>query len=268
MASIAVLLFALFASTVLAQVDWCQVKTQYCAGREHIACEPNSFPYDSGCTNVQLLPMNSTFKDLILKRHNEYRQQIASGSNSKFPTAKKMGVIEWDDTLQFVAEKHAIHCSFQHDQCRATPAYPKSGQNLYYMATAMQYANATNAVNEGLNAWFVEWQDARAGIVDNLLSSDSAAFHFTVMVNDNNNKVGCGLIQYNMYWSGYTFDAFQLTCNYQYTNMLSEPMYVRGTPCSQCTCSAQYPALCAGSAQAPTTTSSTTTTTMAPNACS
>lgn len=231
-------------SSAVAQVNWCQVQSQYCGQSQHIACEPNSFPTGAECENVRVLPMNSTLKNLILDKHNAYRQQIASGSNSKFPSGKKMAVMEWDDTLQFVAEKHVSHCSFQHDECRATPQYPNSGQNLYYMATAMQYPNASRAIDEGLTAWFEEWQIARAGLVDGLAWDDWEAFHFTVMVNDKNGKVGCGLIQYNYDYYYWTFDAFMLTCNYEYTNMINQPMYVRGTPCSQCTCSAKYSALC------------------------
>lgn len=241
---VALTLAGFFLSSVVAQTNWCQVQSQYCGGSQHIACEPNSFPTSTECDNVRLLPMNSTLKNLILNKHNAYRQQIASGSNTKFPSAKKLSVVQWDDTLQFVAEKHVAHCSFQHDQCRATPQYPNSGQNLYYSATAMQYANASQTVEEALAAWFDEWEIARSGIVDNLVYNDWEAFHFTVMINDNHNKVGCGLIEYNFDYWGYTFDAFMLTCNYGYTNMINQPVYVRGTPCSQCTCSAQYPALC------------------------
>lgn len=229
---------------ILAQVNWCDVQNKLCNGQQHIACEPNSFPYSTTCKNVKILAMNSTLKNLILNKHNGYRQEIASGRNTKFPKAKKMSVMAWDDTLQYVAQQHVKHCSFQHDQCRATTQYPQSGQNLYYMATAMQYPNASRAVDEGLTNWFEEYKIASSGIVDKLTMSDSPAFHFSVMVNDNNNRVGCALIQYNFQSGTWTYDAFMLTCNYQYTNMLSTPMYVRGTPCSQCSCSTQYPGLC------------------------
>lgn len=233
-----------FLSTVVGQVNWCQVQSQYCNGQQHIACSTNTFPTSTTCLNVKVLPMNSTLKNLILNRHNEYRQQIASGSNSKFPKAQKMTVMQWDDTLQFLAETHVAHCTFQHDQCRATPNYPYSGQNLYYTATSAQYSSASNAISNGLSSWFDEWKVAPAAIVNQLQWSMSAAFHFSVMVNDRNNRVGCGLLQYQ-YYSGRTLmNAFMLTCNYQYTNMIGQPMYTTGTPCSQCTCSTTYKQLC------------------------
>ena len=251
---------------VLAQdpstVNWCQVQTDMCNGQGHIGCPTSVFPItptSQVCTNVRLLPMNSTLKNLILDKHNAYRQQIASGSNTKFGAAQKLAVMEWDDTLQYLAEKHVSKCSFQHDYCRKTPLFPYSGQNLYYMGTAMQYQNASRAIDQGLAAWFDEWKIARAGAIDNLIFDDWQAFHFTVMVNDKNNKVGCGLIQYNYQSGSWLMDGFMLTCNYQYTNMLNQPMYTRGTPCSTCTCSALYPSLCIPASGANPTTAAPVT---------
>lgn len=258
------LLVSVFYESVFgqSQIDWCEVKKQHCGFNSHIACMPNGFPTQTtNCQNVKLLPMNSTMKNLILDMHNSFRQQIASGGNSKFPQAKKLAVIEWDDTLQFLAEKQVSYCSFEHDQCRATPNYPNSGQNLYYKSTALQYPNASKALVDGMTSWFDEWKDARSGLVDKLLWDDRPVFHFTVMVHEKNNRVGCGMIQYQSTWGSWIMDSFMLTCNYQYTNALSEPVYTRGSPCSECTCSAQYPALCAGSGGAGTTTTPRTTTT-------
>lgn len=227
-----------------AQVDWCAVQSQHCWG-QHIACPVNNnFPTTTSCFNVELVPMTSSLKGFILNRHNEYRQQIASGSNSEFPEAQKMTVMQWDDTLQFLAETHVSHCTFQHDDCRATPDFPYSGQNLYYTATSGTNTNATAAAEKGLKSWFEEWKVADPDIVDSIEWEMWAAFHFSIMVHDQNNYVGCGLLKYS-YMSGSTqMNSFMLTCNYEYTNMLSEPMYVRGTPCSQCTCSTTYPSLC------------------------
>lgn len=254
------LVLALACSSIVgqSQIDWCQVKQQYCGSSYHIACMPNNFPTQTNdCLNVQLVLMNATLKNQILNTHNAYRQEIASGSNPKFPQAKKLAVIEWDDTLQFLAEKHVSYCSFEHDECRATPQYPLSGQNLYYQ-TMWNMPNASSALEDGMEAWFEEWEIARAGVVDNLVWDDWEAYHFTVMVNDRNNRVGCGLIKYTTMMGTWVMDSFMLTCNYQYTNMMSTPVYTRGSPCSECTCSAQYPALCAGSGGAGTTSSTTT----------
>lgn len=259
------LVLALACSPTLGQseVNWCQVRQQYCGSSKHIACMPNNFPTEprdpEDCLNVQLVPMNSTLKNVILNKHNAYRQEIASGNNPKFPQAEKLAVMEWDDTLQFLAEKHVSYCSFEHDECRATPQYPLSGQNLYYQ-TLWNEPSAIAALENGMEAWFEEWKIARAGVTDNLMWNDWQAYHFTVMVNDKNNRVGCGLIQYTTLMGTWVMDSFMLTCNYQYTNMVGTPVYTRGIPCSGCTCSAEYPDLCAGSGGggAGTTTSTTT----------
>lgn len=226
--------------------NWCEVQISLCAGREHIACLPNSFPYSKQCENVTLLHMNDSLKATILDYHNHFRNEIALGRIGNFPQAKRMGVMKWDDTLQYLAEQHVSHCTFAHDQCRATHTYPRSGQNIFLQGTFNVYPNATDAVVRGINAWFEEWKDARVTVVDRITEDQSKAFHFTVMVNDQNNRVGCGMIKYLFRQSNDYFDGIMLTCNYQYTNVLDEAMYSKGPPCSACTtpCSRQYPGLC------------------------
>lgn len=247
-----VILSGVLLSSVLAQpnpgsINWCQVKDQYCYGNEeHIGCEPNSFPVDPTCSNPTIVPLTPEMKDLLIRRHNEYRQHIANGCNSKFPSAKKMPVMEWDDSLAYLAEKHLEHCSFEHDQCHNTPSYPNSGQNLFYKGTAMVTPNATQALEEGMEAWFEEWKlNLTPNIINSLAWDDYSAFHFTVMVNDQNANLGCALLQYNFDWGSWTFDGFMLNCNYGYTNFIGQKVYTSGTPCSECTCSQEYPALCA-----------------------
>lgn len=93
-------------------------------------------------------------------------------------------------------------------------------QILAKISIANQHPNATKAVDQGLIEWFEEWKIASSGIVEKLSKTDSKAFHFSVMVNDNSNRAGCDLLQYTFPAGSWTYDAFMLTCNYQYTNML------------------------------------------------
>lgn len=54
--------------------------------------------------------------------------------------------------------------------------------------------------------------------------------HFTVMVNDKNNAVGCALVLHES--NGYKMDY--LVCNYGYTNVLGQQVYEPGWPASKC----------------------------------
>lgn len=230
----------------LSKPNWCEVQVNYCSGKEHIACEPNSFAHNELCRNVSFSPMDSATKDLIVHLHNYYRNEIAGGRIQNFPEATKLSVMHWDDTLQYLAEAHVAHCRFEHDQCRATPQYPYSGQNIYLQATLGYVPNATQAIERGIEGWFEEWKTARPSLVDKLTRDQSQAFHFTVMANDRNNRVGCGMIKYLSPEKSQLFDAFLLTCNYEYTNILGQPVYARGKACTGCAsgCSSKYQSLC------------------------
>lgn len=236
----------LIAAPIFGDNSWCQVQSQYCGNSEHIACRPNSFVASQKCQNVRLIPLTLQQKGLIVSRHNEYRKQIASGLNSKFPAAQQMGVMRWDETLQLLAETHVRHCTFEHDQCRATPEYPQAGQNLFSTSSAGVTPNATAALLKGIDSWFEEWKVAHPSMLDKFEAHHLNAGHFSVMVNDRNNRLGCGMISYNVFDKGYKWDAFMLTCNYQGTNMLGQPVYRRGVPCSGCksTCSSIFKGLC------------------------
>lgn len=54
--------------------------------------------------------------------------------------------------------------------------------------------------------------------------------HFTVMVNDKNNAVGCAMIRHQENGFKYRY----LVCNYGYTNILGRPVYEKGPTGSKC----------------------------------
>lgn len=59
--------------------------------------------------------------------------------------------------------------------------------------------------------------------------------HFTVMVKDNNDKVGCCYIKYTDRGSdGRTMYQHLYTCNYRANNQVRKSTYSSGEPVSQC----------------------------------
>lgn len=54
--------------------------------------------------------------------------------------------------------------------------------------------------------------------------------HFTVMVNDKNNAVGCAMVRYRE--KGVSTDY--LVCNYGYTNVIGQRVYESGRTASKC----------------------------------
>lgn len=54
--------------------------------------------------------------------------------------------------------------------------------------------------------------------------------HFTIMVNDKNDAVGCALSRFQE--NGFKYNY--LVCNYAYTNILQRPVYEKGATASKC----------------------------------
>lgn len=70
--------------------------------------------------------------------------------------------------------------------------------------------------------------------------------HFTAFVQDKQTHIGCAAINFQMRRNLY---AIYLICNYAMTNVLRQPVYATGQPCSECTsgCNDEYPGLCSTS---------------------
>lgn len=59
--------------------------------------------------------------------------------------------------------------------------------------------------------------------------------HFTVMVNDKNDAVGCAIIRFQRkMYDGYVYKYHYFVCNYGYTNMRNEQVYEPGRAASKC----------------------------------
>lgn len=231
------------------EIDWCAYNCG--TASPHVACPPNGLATPVNVTNVQLVQWTQAQKDAVLQQHNAYRNAVASGKwdNVTFPTATKMGEMLWDNTLQYLAEQHAKYGHFAHDKCRKTTQYPYSGQNLYMYRSSPKNNDISKLLALATTTWFETEVRlaANPAFVTNLLSAHAAvAGHFTVMVNDKNNRVGCGAATYNQLFGETTWYGIIVTCNYQYNNMVNSPTYVQGALRSECAAdSSNYKALCA-----------------------
>ncbi|XP_059615289.1 antigen 5 like allergen Cul n 1-like [Phlebotomus argentipes] len=239
----------LFGASVVNCVDWCAVEKEFCRGQQHIACKHTKFPQGS-CANVKIVKMDEDLVRGILHRHNYYRNDIAQGLVGKYPQAEKMQQMAWDDELAFLATEHVKHCNFDHDGCRATPDYPHAGQNLGFHATTGHLEPLVNISSFMIDEWFAENTLLDESVVSKFERSDLKGGHFTVMVNEKNNRVGCAMITYNYHEDSYQWNAVLLTCNYAKTNILNRPIYTPGSPLSGCHSigkapSKEYEALCA-----------------------
>ncbi|GAB0098727.1 hypothetical protein DMENIID0001_145160 [Sergentomyia squamirostris] len=220
--------------------NWCQMEQEYCQGREHIACEPNSFPSDPNARDIEMIPMTKEIKKLIVDTHNRYRSMVAAGKVSGIPSAAKMEKMSWNDSLAFVASKHAKHANFEHDQCRSFAQFPFSGQNLAIIYSSVPIRDIQATLREHIELFFNEVeliQDGKTSCIDFFTTYNPScleAGHFTAMVKDINNTVGCSLARFRTYYSDRLLYTLLTTCNYGHTNLISHPIYTTGQPCSAC----------------------------------
>lgn len=144
-----------------------------------------------------------------------------------------------------MAGYNARSCVFAHDKCRATHAYPLSGQNIAALSGTGGYTADERTVQTLVDAWFNEYVNCNMDVIAAYKTlAGPQTGHFTAMAQQKSGHVGCALVRHHgpKWFTGY------LVCNYEYTNVIGEQVYAVGAPCSQCpsgtACSAQYPGLC------------------------
>ncbi|ALC49876.1 CG42780, partial [Drosophila busckii] len=199
------------------------------AGGPHVACNNNG-QFASGCSGEHV-SLDASQRALILRLHNEQRNLIAGGGLSGFPSARQMATMSWDDTLAQLARYNVLQCRLAHDQCRNTNTYRYSGQNLSVLYT--RSGSIADFLRDRIPAWFNEYRDATSGDVENYQPRSGPAIgHFTTMVNERNNRIGCASARYT---SSSGESGTLLACNYAVTNVINNPIYRAGSPASDCT---------------------------------
>ncbi|XP_061397245.1 allergen Tab y 5.0101-like [Musca vetustissima] len=213
----------------------------------HVACHnPGHFAATCGA-QPHLLHMSERRRNLILALHNLARSRIASGQVAGYKPASHMPQIKWDTELEHLATLHVQRCSFTHDLCRNTPRFPYSGQNIGYYWIRREIKSHSRRMKNFIVNWFKEHIDANQSFIDayHLHPEGKKIGHFTQMVADRVHRVGCAAIRYHE--PDQPLDTkFLMTCNYDYTNIYTEPIYQSGPPASKCSynISEKYPALC------------------------
>ena len=97
---------------------------------------------------------------MIIAKHNELRQRVASGSetNGDQPAASNMRKVSWSSELAAIAQRWADQCKFGHDGDRSKCDGTYVGQNAFSSWNSREstleevMANSANAVQ----SWYDE----------------------------------------------------------------------------------------------------------------
>ncbi|XP_055693767.1 antigen 5 like allergen Cul n 1-like [Lutzomyia longipalpis] len=234
------LTFVIFVALAIGvqSVDWCKMESQFCGGREHIACEPNAFPYATNVRNVEVIPMTDSLKQMIVNTHNKYRSRVAKGQERGIPAAADMEKVSWNADLQTAAAFHVKHAKFQHDSCRAFTGYPNPGQNIALSTSSVPFSNVAATVEGHINSWYSTEmpyvRDKKSSCTGKFTSDCMPAGHYTCMVNGKNDAVGCAVVKFEEKNGLRWWYRLMTTCDYTVTNFLNLPVYTAGTTCSKC----------------------------------
>ncbi|XP_055390463.1 antigen 5 like allergen Cul n 1-like [Condylostylus longicornis] len=234
---ICVLSFAICSAQNPTQVAQNYCKTVNCKSETSIACQ-----YKSNANMKCKGQLQKLDNEAIVKYFNSKRNDIALGKVTGYEPAVNMQTIKWNKELEQMAKYNVMTCKFEHDKCRNTNNFRQSGQNLYYMWSTKSNVNISSVVLNGLKSWFDEYKLCDMSYIDNYRNSPNMIGHFTAMVKDNNNYLGCAL---NKYPSD-KGTTYLLACNFASTNVLSRPIYLSGPSASKCPGgkNSQYPGLC------------------------
>jgi len=189
----------------------------------------------------------------FVRAHNYYRQLIASGNQSGFPAASNMNQVSWDKEVETLAQNWASTNPNGHNPTRKLPTRPTAyvGENIYWSwrSQSTPITPGTANVTAAVVSWFDEFKywSGDVGSFKNPTSGQVVG-HFTQLIWADTSSIGCGISDCVTKSGSMYSQKVAIVCDY-YTggNILSQPIYKKGTKCSACAkgCSKVFPALCA-----------------------
>jgi len=188
-----------------------------------------------GC-HVHWSGLSQKAKDNIVDWHNAHRLYVAKGHQKGLPHAANMRLMTWDTTLENWAQNWASKCAINHNPDSKRKGY---GENLYWACnpSPADRNSVLNTIGEtSVKKWYSEVSYFDRSYI-NPFQYQNAYGHFSQVVWADTDKIGCGIAHFKISrCPGYPYTT-ALVCNYKGIskgNLPGAPMYVKGTPCSQC----------------------------------
>ncbi|KAJ8914607.1 hypothetical protein NQ315_017312 [Exocentrus adspersus] len=234
-------------------VDYCKL----CDNGAHTMCQFKEIPA-LNCIDHTKLALTPVEKRYILDIHNDIRNHVASGQETKGvlgnqPPAADMLLLEWDEELAEIAQRWADQCisvnaTVQHDRCRKTERF-EVGQNI---VTAITTDKELPELSVLILNWYKQVMYVVPSDVDEFLGIWRGRYligQYTQLVWAKTRYVGCAAAAFKENIEDKLYDV-RLVCNYgPGGNIAGQAVYQRGQPCSKCpqkVCDRTRSNLCAG----------------------
>lgn len=214
---------------------YCTDKISYLSTSDNVALgvcpeEYKAIPYHTRCLAsskyVVAEGVNEADKKEIVDLHDAWRSDLEA-------PASAMLKMRWSDELAEIAQRHASRCDFDHDQAqqRVIPGTGKySGQNIV-MSIGETNDNLTQQFDKMYTVEKPRWGYG-VGILPKYVRYRKTAGHYTQLLLDHVDKIGCG--QATCVYADRKETLF--VCNYnamQYEHEMLQP-YKQGEWCSDC----------------------------------
>merc|ERR1712002_437041 len=206
-------------------------------------------PADECGNELKFTGLDEATKKILLDKHNELRQKVASGGEAGQPGAANMKKLVWDDELATIAQRWASQCMFDHDKVRNLCDGTSVGQNAWQSGSDYEYydTDVNPNIGDAVNAWYNEVTNPGFDASNiNPYVFGHGYGHYTAVVWAETDRVGCGRV----YYEGTDGGFYHLViCNYAVSgNLVGGTMYEVGDKCSNCpagySCDATYDGLC------------------------
>ncbi|XP_072399252.1 scoloptoxin SSD552-like [Diabrotica undecimpunctata] len=217
--------------------DQCNVIWPPCNDIENIVCRNGGSCDPVPDSQCKPLKNDDTFRKWILEVHNSYRNDIASGKDTRngATSAANMQVINYDFDLEYTASCTANTCTGEADDCGRTLNFWQNGQSIEIVD------GGDEALVDIPHQWYqrIELMDPKD--FDNF--REDLPLTFTQMIWANSTHVGCAKAH------SITQNRSILVCNYGPPgNIYGEKVFERGESTSNCpvgsTRSIYYDSLC------------------------
>merc|ERR1711970_192771 len=115
-------------------------------------------PADECGYELKFTGLDEATKKILLDKHNELRQKVASGGEAGQPGAANMRKLVWDDELATIAQRWTSQCIFEHDKVRDLCDGTVVGQNAYQSGTDYEYYdyNVNPEIGDAVQSWYDE----------------------------------------------------------------------------------------------------------------
>ncbi|KAG5684698.1 hypothetical protein PVAND_013912 [Polypedilum vanderplanki] len=176
--------------------------------------------------------------ELMITKHNEIRQLIASGNHDNFEKAARIPEIRWNDDLAYTAVCHVKTCMNGFDMCRNTLISRNVSQNIYRESN-FTLTTIENLFSRAFNKWNKEAKIASLAHISKFIGSPNIG-NFTQIIHETAYKMGCAAA----WWTEFDKYEFEVVCNYNAGNSRGRKVYLAGDLKCTTGTSPKYPHLC------------------------